>query len=64
MLRQKVKIYQTQHAHNLAREGAIDIVLKWKCSPESPQPVRYVPENEWTWVNIAVCLLPSLYTTD
>lgn len=59
MLGEKVRRYQIQHAHNLACEGTIDIALKWQCSPGSPQPVRYLPEEELTWVNIAVCILLS-----
>ncbi|OAF99117.1 uncharacterized protein CC84DRAFT_1264655 [Paraphaeosphaeria sporulosa] len=53
MLRNKIKRYQRQHAHNLAREEMIDIVLKWQCSRGSTQPCRMLPEKELAYVNIA-----------
>ncbi|KAF2442577.1 hypothetical protein P171DRAFT_487805 [Karstenula rhodostoma CBS 690.94] len=53
MLGDKIKRYQRQHAHNLAREEMVDIVLKWQCSADGPQPVRMLPENETAYVNIA-----------
>ncbi|KAF1969831.1 hypothetical protein BU23DRAFT_651658 [Bimuria novae-zelandiae CBS 107.79] len=53
MLREKVLRYQRQHAHNLALDGLVDIVLKWDCSAKSPQPVRELPENEVAHVDVA-----------
>lgn len=55
MLREKLERYQRQHAHNLAVEGTVDILFKWQCSVESPQPLRLVPEQEYSFVDIAVC---------
>lgn len=54
MLQDKIKRYQRQHAHNLALEDMVDIVLKWDCSAESPQSHRMLPEKEIAYVQIAV----------
>jgi hypothetical protein len=54
MLWDKIERYQRQHAHDLAREDMVDIVLKWKCSAGGSQPLRLLPENELAYVRIAV----------
>ena len=54
MLREKMKRYKQQHAHNLAVEGLVDVVLKWQCGVECPQPVVELPERELAYVDIAV----------
>lgn len=56
MLREKIKRYQRQHAHNLALENSIDIAFKWQCSRKSPQPIRFLPADEIANVKIAVRL--------
>lgn len=63
MLREKVKRYKRQYAHNLALEGMTDIALKWKCNEMGPQ-VYFLPADEMAYVNIAVRSLESSMHTN
>ena len=54
MLRDKIERYQRQHAHNLISEEMVDVLVKWQCSANGPQPYRLLPEDEFAYVQIAV----------
>ncbi|KAJ4345397.1 uncharacterized protein N0V89_011527 [Didymosphaeria variabile] len=53
MLRDKIERYQRQHAHNLISEEMVDVLVKWQCSANGPQPYRLLPEDEFAYVQIA-----------